>query len=635
MNNQFLTIEEFYSTHSIDPNFNLDYYLAIYPEVKDFYQPYCKNADIDDEARIYYHYYYYNKSDILETNKELLNIETFYINHKVDDDFDHDFYAQYPDVSTFYIEHSEKTRISDRQRLFFHYIKYGQFMGLKKYPLTIYIKPTQGLCNRLLLIDSVFAFAEENRFDFIKICWTKSQGFSDETFEDLFDISILPKNIEIIDLDRYNLARDKYLRLETQFQQDQTTLEYVHINREQTLNYIKSNSFTYESYASLDWIFSISLPMRHFFLKTYIKPSHSLQELVDQIQIDRSHIGIHIRRGDAILSPWSEYFNISKDDYFENIIDHIDNKFYLSTDSASVHYNLVGKYAKKLIYNPNKSFVNNSLTINDNKDQQKNAVIDLFCLAKTHKIFGTNWSTFSLVSSILGDSRLEIPDSMIEYNLPNLSVIVAIKDRFNVLKTSIHSWLLNETIKEIIIVDWSSNDIDTNYLLALDSRIKVIRIDNQENFHLSKAYNIAIQNTTYNHIIKLDVDYFVNPYFKLKDWLHINWEKQFITGFWKYKEIDNSCGFLEFMNGFVAVKKEFLINAGMYNGNKHGYGYDDCGLYERLEKIGLKRFTINLGKNNIPIFHIPHSDFNRTKHYANKNLTESTLLNQMEPNHQI
>lgn len=628
-----IPIDIFYKNNDIDPNFDENSYQERYPETKDFYQQYCNKFNISNKARLYYHYYLYNKSSYTESKTNLSDIEIFYTNHEVDSDFEHDLYAQYPDVSTFYADYCEKTNISNRQRLFFHYIKYGRSLGFKKNPSTVYVKPTQGLCNRLLLIDSVFAFAQENNFDFIKICWTKSEGFSSETFEELFDTSILPKNIEIIDLDRYNLAKDKYFRLENQFQQDQTTLEYVHTNREQTLNYIKSHTFTYESYASLDWIFNIGLPMRYTFLKTYIKPNPDLQEQIDQIQIDRSHIGIHIRRGDAILSPWSEYFNISKDDYFKNIIHNIDNKFYLSTDSSAVHHNLVDKYKEKLIYNPNKSFVKDNLTINDNKDQQKSAVIDLFCLAKTHKIFGTNWSTFSLVSSIIGDSRLEIPDSMIEYSLPKLSAIVAIKDRFNVLKTSIHSWLLNEIIKEIIIVDWSSNDIDVNYLLSLDNRIKIIRIENQPNFHLSNAYNVAIQNTTFDHIIKLDVDYFINPYFKLQDWLHINWEKQFLTGCWKFKDIDNSCGFLEYMNGFIAIKKEHLINIGMYKGNKYGYGYDDCDLYERLEKTGLKRRTINLGKNNTPIFHIPHSDFNRTKYYTNKNPKESILLNQIGLNH--
>lgn len=120
MNNQ-LTIEEFYSTHSIDPNFNADYYLAIYPEVKDFYQPYCKNADIDDEARIYYHYYYYNKSDILETNTELLNIEKFYINHKVDDDFDEIKYLEHsPAAIDYYQPWANENRISENRRLFHH-----------------------------------------------------------------------------------------------------------------------------------------------------------------------------------------------------------------------------------------------------------------------------------------------------------------------------------------------------------------------------------------------------------------------------------------------------------------------------------------------------------------------------------
>ena len=211
-----------------------------------------------------------------------------------------------------------------------------------------------------------------------------------------------------------------------------------------------------------------------------------------------------------------------------------------------------------------------------------------------------------------------------------MSAIVAVKDRFSVLKSTINSWLIHPEIKEIIIVDWTSKDLDKNDLLRMDKRIKVITVEGEDFFHLSRAYNRAIENTNFEHIIKLDVDYFLNPYMNLNQWLCFDRETEFMTGCWSFKHIDNCCGFLEYLNGFMAIAKKHLISVGSYAGNKHGYGYDDCHLYKRLEEIGLRRRTINLGSNYIPILHIPHSDFKRSQYYKNKDIRASTILNKEE-----
>lgn len=557
-----------------------------------------------------------------------ISIEEFYQNNQIDDKFDEVFYSeQYPETKDFYQPHCKANGIDEKHRLYFHYINYGKKLNFKKYPTYIYVKPTQGLCNRLLLLDSVHAFAIEHNFNQIYLCWSHSSGFSHESFESLFNHKLLPANWFIIDEREYEQAQKKYLNLDQTFEQDTGTLSYIHTNEHETLEYIKTHSFTYESYASLDWAFNLNLKYRYDFIKTFIKPSDRLQNIINNIEVDYNNIGIHIRRGDAIKSPWSSFFQQSSDDYFDHIINQIDNKFYLSTDSKDIHQDIINKYQNKIIYNTAKKFVDDNITIHDTKPHQEDAVIDLFCLSKTHKIFGTNWSTFSLVASVINNSRLEIANSKSDYHVPDMSAIVAVKDRFSVLKSTINSWLIHPEIKEIIIVDWTSKDLDKNDLLMMDKRIKVITVEGEDFFHLSRAYNKAIENTTFEHIIKLDVDYFLNPYMHLNQWLCFNRETEFMTGCWGFKDIDNGCGFLEYLNGFMAIAKKHLISVGSYAGNKHGYGYDDCHLYKRLEGIGLRRRTINVGANYIPILHVPHSDFKRSQYYKNKDIRASTILN--------
>lgn len=49
-------IEEFYEQNNIDTSFDPKFYESIYPETKGFYQPHCRQNNIDDNHRLFYHY---------------------------------------------------------------------------------------------------------------------------------------------------------------------------------------------------------------------------------------------------------------------------------------------------------------------------------------------------------------------------------------------------------------------------------------------------------------------------------------------------------------------------------------------------------------------------------------------------
>lgn len=51
-----ITIEEFYRTNKVKKSFDEEEYLLKNPEVKDFYQPYCKENGFSEKQRLYYHY---------------------------------------------------------------------------------------------------------------------------------------------------------------------------------------------------------------------------------------------------------------------------------------------------------------------------------------------------------------------------------------------------------------------------------------------------------------------------------------------------------------------------------------------------------------------------------------------------
>lgn len=75
-------IIEFYESHSISPEFDVEFYKKANPETKDFYQPICKNLGINDAHRLFYHYSLYgvyenrkiNISGLPNNNVDLLSI---------------------------------------------------------------------------------------------------------------------------------------------------------------------------------------------------------------------------------------------------------------------------------------------------------------------------------------------------------------------------------------------------------------------------------------------------------------------------------------------------------------------------------------------------------------------------------
>ncbi|MDB4317760.1 glycosyltransferase [bacterium] len=489
----------------------------------------------------------------------------------------------------------------------------------------IYVKPLQGLGNRILLLDSVFAFATEFSFASIKICWYTSEGFSDESFEDLFDIDVLPKNVQLISLEEYKQAKKYCLNLENNFKQDPETLEWkFKLEPNKLLSTISNSSFCYESYAPLKWVFSLHLKNDGDFLSNFLKPSLYLKKVIDEV-FEQGMDALHIRKGDAVIGPWAENYLVSPDEVFHKKVKESPKKrFFLSTDCEKTQQEFLELYPDQIIVNKQKDFVPDNLTIKDNKGCQDDAVVDMFLLSKANHIYGTNWSTFNKAANIIGQNNLT---RLIDNNIPDFSAIVAVKNRFNILKTSIQSWLLQEKIKEIIVVDWSSEDFDKDYLEGLDPRIKVITVKGQENFHLSNAYNLAIKFASCDHIIKLDSDYIINPYHKLSEFINEDFDKEFLTGYWRQKNKDGDLGFLEYLNGFICVKKEYLLAVGGYLGNQFGYGNDDCDLYSRLGKSGLTRKGILVSKNFVPIFHIPHADEKRAENYQEKNIKLSLEKN--------
>ncbi len=57
-----ISIDEFYKKNSIAKEFDEEFYSNEYPEVEDFYQPYCKDNGFTERQRLYFHWVNYGKN---------------------------------------------------------------------------------------------------------------------------------------------------------------------------------------------------------------------------------------------------------------------------------------------------------------------------------------------------------------------------------------------------------------------------------------------------------------------------------------------------------------------------------------------------------------------------------------------
>lgn len=130
---------------------------------------------------------------------------------------------------------------------------------------------------------------------------------------------------------------------------------------------------------------------------TSFQPVSSILQKIDRkVSEFNNTIGLHIRRTDHDLSS-----KFSTTDKFVKIIHKTlksrpEKTFFLSSDSNQTKQRLINEFGDKIIAN------NFTVYNRNNCEAIKDAMLDLYCLSKTEKIYGSYWSSFSQVGADLG-----------------------------------------------------------------------------------------------------------------------------------------------------------------------------------------------------------------------------------------
>lgn len=213
----------------------------------------------------------------------------------------------------------------------------------------------------------------------------------------------------------------------------------------------------------------------------------------------------------------------------------------------------------------------------------------------------------------------------------NVSLICACKNRNKTLKVSLQSWLNFDEIKEIIIVDWSSDE-SLDYLTEIDPRIKIVSVPNKTFFNQPQPLNLAASLATGDSIMKFDIDYIINPYYNFFksykidetcfqsgarkiEYLNDNVYEMNFDDIMMYANVHNA--YFKSLIGLLHITKENFEKVGGYNEDLgEFYGYEDEELQMRLELMGLKHNKLVYDHN---LIHIPHPDSKRFEHFRGEN----------------
>lgn len=246
----------------------------------------------------------------------------------------------------------------------------------------IIIQPSGGLCNRMRVINSAYILAQKKKCK-LYVLWKMCDELNCP-FEELFE---LPKEFKVYNFrSNYNLKK-----LWLQFTQKQRiTNEEIENNKtDGVLNEDFFSSLSNSVYIST-WEHFYPAKDYHLFI-----PRQALQKKIDDIAANfHPHcVGVHIRRTDH---TWA-IENSKSDDFAQAIEQELkiqpDTKFYLATDDAKEEETLRNRFQDAIITNQNKTLERDSIA------GMHDALIDLYCLSKTDKIFGSYYSSFTDIAA--------------------------------------------------------------------------------------------------------------------------------------------------------------------------------------------------------------------------------------------
>ena len=317
----------------------------------------------------------------------------------------------------------------------------------------IYLRPVGGLCNRMRSIESMVSWCKKYERD-LTVLWVKDNSLNCP-FVELFEMPKFPQfKLKIIDCPvgypelyiknfgiinngvQNNSIWNSYIvrKIKNSLKGRNLTPQLAEIKyiiqkmkscrvltnhdmgllyasdtygketsaREMDINFIKIISSKIKELLELQLPVFISSCYRFHLLKGSYEdftPSPAIKKAMEKTiaEFNDDTLGLHIRRSDHRASK-----TVSTTDKFietinAELLQSPSTNFFLSTDDAGVKSQLFERYGNKIVVNKISSYDRN------NEAAVKDALIDLYCLAHTKRIYGSHHSSFSQTAADIGN----------------------------------------------------------------------------------------------------------------------------------------------------------------------------------------------------------------------------------------
>lgn len=147
--------------------------------------------------------------------------------------------------------------------------------------------------------------------------------------------------------------------------------------------------------------------------------------------------------------------------------------------------------------------------------------------------------------------------------------------------------------------------------IAFHVQLKIVRVEGETDWVLTRAYNLAVREATSDYIFKVDCDYIVSERavktHRLDGLEHETAGNFFFTGYYMNARDANEMH----LNGAMVVSQEVFWSVGGYDERIQSYGYDDEDLYDRLRKMGVTRLNVSYED----VSHLEHDDDERAQRH--------------------
>lgn len=254
----------------------------------------------------------------------------------------------------------------------------------------MFLEPRAGLCNRMRVLDSALKLARRIDAE-LHVLWVPRFPDMGCAFEDLFEpIAGITSMTWLPDRE----AAEKALRA-------------LPVDRRIGLDEHSSLLAQHFDHASLARYEGVFLQTPHRFYgepdgyREFV-PHPEILAPLDAYGVDRSFVGIHMRRGDHPkgnrVSPTTAFVAFAE----KQLEAAPDTRFFVATDSAGDEARLQERFGSRVLVHPKQN------RLGTDAASMRDAVTDLYGLSRCCSVAGTYFSSFSETAANIGGIPLEV-----------------------------------------------------------------------------------------------------------------------------------------------------------------------------------------------------------------------------------